>query len=583
MKPSQSAKHKIIHEAYIRLVLVGIFTLAATNICGFIDNLMIGRYLGERALAAVGYFAPMSVLTGLAYIIILGSVIVCGNYIGSGQQQKVRSLFFSAFIAIIAVSTIFVLVLITARGPLSYVLGARDEANGLLMDYILGYSPSILFASLSALFMSFASFNNELNRTYVATAAMFFGNILFDALLVKPLGILGIGLASTMSSLMSFVILLPAYLKKNNTVHLKSVPFDAALMLEAAMRGLPTLLFTLGMLVKNSLINYSMSVYAGYEGIAVVNIYASVCCIIGTISGGCTNAFSTLASVYYGEEDREALIDSLRIAIFNGLLSTSLVTALMIAFSAQFSGIFFTAGTGIWQLSRRMFIQGFLFFPVNVFINLLLYGFKAQGRMKLVNAMSFAETAMIGIFAVLTVSHFGADAVWLSNLWSDLLVLIIILISVIQTRKSLRLRIPDLLKLPDSFGAQPGEFVEYTVSMPDEASTISQKVIDFCKSKGIDGKRAYYTGLCLEEIVNNVFKHGISPTKRNHVNVRVVCKDDLIIRIHDDCRQFDPRERMNMYTPERPEKNLGLKMVAKTSKNIDYYNNAGINTLIIKM
>lgn len=93
MKPSQSAKHKIIHEAYIRLVLVGIFTLAATNICGFIDNLMIGRYLGERALAAVGYFAPMSVLTGLAYIIILGSVIVCGNYIGSGQQQKVRSLF----------------------------------------------------------------------------------------------------------------------------------------------------------------------------------------------------------------------------------------------------------------------------------------------------------------------------------------------------------------------------------------------------------------------------------------------------------------------------------------------------------
>jgi hypothetical protein len=31
-----------------------------------------------------------------------------------------------------------------------------------------------------------------------------------------------------------------------------------------------------------------------------------------------------------------------------------------------------------------------------------------------------------------------------------------------------------------------------------------------------------------------------------------------------------------------PEKAIGLRMVAKLSSNIDYYNNAGINALILK-
>ena len=40
---------------------------------------------------------------------------------------------------------------------------------------------------------------------------------------------------------------------------------------------------------------------------------------------------------------------------------------------------------------------------------------------------------------------------------------------------------------------------------------------------------------------------------------------------------------MRLFTQESPEKSIGLRMVAKISKSIDYYNNAGINTLIIKV
>jgi anti-sigma regulatory factor (Ser/Thr protein kinase) len=81
----------------------------------------------------------------------------------------------------------------------------------------------------------------------------------------------------------------------------------------------------------------------------------------------------------------------------------------------------------------------------------------------------------------------------------------------------------------------------------------------------------------------NILQHGENDGKSHHVSVRLVCKDKLTIRIQDDCRKFDPRERMDMYDSKTPEKNIGLRLVSKAASSVDYYNNAGINTLILKI
>ncbi len=60
-------------------------------------------------------------------------------------------------------------------------------------------------------------------------------------------------------------------------------------------------------------------------------------------------------------------------------------------------------------------------------------------------------------------------------------------------------------------------------------------------------------------------------------------RDDLTIRIRDNCREFDPRKRLAMFEPEQPEKNIGLRIVAGLAKQMDYYNTAGVNTLLIKL
>ncbi len=100
MKTNRTAKHAIIRKTYIRLALVNMVAYLAVNICSFIDNVLISRFLGEHALAAAGFFSPVLALTGLVFVVITGAEILIGTLIGAGSQDKVNSLFSGAFIVI---------------------------------------------------------------------------------------------------------------------------------------------------------------------------------------------------------------------------------------------------------------------------------------------------------------------------------------------------------------------------------------------------------------------------------------------------------------------------------------------------
>ncbi len=583
MEENRKAKRQIIKESYIRMMMVSIVVLISTNVCGFVDNIMVSRCLDTNALAAVSCFSPVSAVTGLPYIVILGTVILCGNLIGAGKPDKVNSLFTGAFFTISIFCAAMAAALIILQNPVANLLGAQGEVHRLLCEYISGYAPGIIFASLTALMTSVAPYNNAIKISYIAAGVMFFGNLLFDAVLVGPMGIFGIGLASSISSLASFLVLLPVFRKKESTIRITRCSLRTGLLRQAIHRGLPSLFFTGGLLVKNALLNYTMINFLGYEAVAVAGVMGSICGMAGTLSIGCANAYSSLMSVYWGEEDREGILDLFRFSSIVGLIVTIAFAAIMSVFSVPFTGIFFTPGTSVALLGQRMLLLGFWFLPINYVFNLLLDSYRVQGRLMLVNYMSFLEVAMVGVFAFMTVPFVGPDAAWVANLWSDVLAMIIVIVSVFVLWGRFRVSLSDFLKLPESFGAKKDEYAEYSLHDLKDVQAVSEAVTDFCRRRGAGERKAFWAGLCVEEMTSNILQHGVGKKHFYHVNVRVVCRDELTLRIEDDCARFDPRERMKMHTPESPEKNIGLRIVAGMASKVDYYNNAGINSLIIKV
>ncbi|MBP3857722.1 MAG: ATP-binding protein [Ruminiclostridium sp.] len=583
-KRVDAAQKKLIKESLFHIAVSNMFILVATCACGVIDNLFISRILGPEALAAVGFFSPVTVAVGFSYIMILGTQVLAGNFIGAGRNDKVNRLFISSFLTITVFFIVFTILCMCFASRLGELLGVKGAVNDAMCEYIMGYCPGIVPQTLVALLMALCSLNNELKRSYVSIGVMIVGNVVLDWLLVKDFGLFGIGIASTVGSFVSLAVLLPGFFGADRLFHFQlKDKFSMKLVLSAAKRGLPSLMFSVGVIIKNYCFNYSLSQYTGEIGVAAAGILSSVCAFAGAIPAGFANAFSTLASIYYGEQDRGSYIYLSRITLRMGLICcTAAVGAFMIT-SPILALIFAPGDEQLRSVSQRMFLLGFTFLIPNLVYNVLLNSYRAQNRMLLINIMSFAETAAIGLFVLLTVGSFGADAAWLANTIVDILCILVIIASVFYYRKKPDLSLSALLKLPDSFGVSEKDCFVYAIEDAEQVVEASSAAIKFCMDHGYKRRLSTHVGLCIEEMAYNVLKHGFGNRSGRYADIRVAASEDgLTVRIRDNCREFDPRKRMEIHSSKDKASNFGIRIVAGQADTIEYYNNAGINTLIMR-
>jgi anti-sigma regulatory factor (Ser/Thr protein kinase) len=147
----------------------------------------------------------------------------------------------------------------------------------------------------------------------------------------------------------------------------------------------------------------------------------------------------------------------------------------------------------------------------------------------------------------------------------------------------LTFQIQDWMKLPPGFGASEEEYVEFSIHSMDEVINSSMTVMSFCRSREQDERRSIVAGLCVEEMAGNVIEHGFLPGEKHSLDIRVVAKDKLTIRLRDDCPSFNPKKRLEQYTPQDPTKNIGIRLIVQMAEEMNYQNSAGINTLLIKV
>ena len=88
-------------------------------------------------------------------------------------------------------------------------------------------------------------------------------------------------------------------------------------------------------------------------------------------------------------------------------------------------------------------------------------------------------------------------------------------------------------------------------------------------------------GLSVEEMTVNILEHGFTKDKLDHnVDVRVVLEEDCrVIRIRDNCIQFDPTSYLELHQSDDPAAHIGLRMVMGMVKEANYVNTLGLNNL----
>ena len=126
-----------------------ILSALTVSLCLLIDNIMIGRFLGEPALTAYGLSSPVLLVIGaMGSMLCAGAQVACGRSLGRGDQRETNAGYSSAVAVAAIFSLSFLVVVFVLRVPLARLLGARKpellaDTSSYMAGFIIGAPASM--------------------------------------------------------------------------------------------------------------------------------------------------------------------------------------------------------------------------------------------------------------------------------------------------------------------------------------------------------------------------------------------------------------------------------------------------------
>ena len=285
----------------VPLILGNLFQQFYTTV----DSVIVGQFVGEDALAAVGAsYSLTSVFIMIAIGGGIGAGVITSQYLGAGNYGKMKTSVFTALNSFLGLSIVLGIIGFMAN---EQILRALNTPENIMADAVLYLK--IYFVGLPFLFMYniLSSVFNALGNSKTPLYLLIFSsllNIVMDLVMVKVfgLGVAGVAVATLFAQGLSAVIsfrLLMRQLKSYQTKEERYRLFDPAMLGNMFKVALPSMLqqsiVSIGMLLVQSVVNgFGSSVLAGYTaGMRIESI-----CIVPMIALG--NAVSTFTAQNLG-------------------------------------------------------------------------------------------------------------------------------------------------------------------------------------------------------------------------------------------------------------------------------------------
>ena len=240
-----------------------------------VDSWVVGRYVGDGALAAVGVGFPVLTMFSSLFIgLSSGGTVVIAQFFGAGKMDRVRDAvdtIYAAFLTSIVPLTALALL---AVGPILRLLQVEEAAYGEAYLYLMvvcaGLIGSIGYNLNSGILGGLG--NSRSTLLFLASASVL--NIVLDLLLVLAfgLGVLGVALGTIIAQAFSWLFGVFYINRRYPEISLRLIPrrFDRALFRQIMGIGLPAgvqmSLVALGAMVVMGRINaYGKEFTAGYN------------------------------------------------------------------------------------------------------------------------------------------------------------------------------------------------------------------------------------------------------------------------------------------------------------------------------
>ncbi len=584
----------MIKKVFRQMLVTQIVSAMTVMLCMLVDSIMIGRFLGVDSMTAYGLATPvLLVFAAFGSMLSAGVQVLCGKTMGSGDTEATNGCYSVAVALAAGVSFVGVVLVLVFSTPICILLGAGQPTPDntvfyLTRDYLRGFiigAPAFIFAQIMVPFMQISG---SRTRLVAAVAAMTVADIGFDVLnvFVFKKGTLGMGLASSFSYYIAFVIGAAYFLKKDCMFRFRPKLVRGKTCVDLLKYGVPTVINQISLVLLVFVLNKILLDVGQNLAVAAYSVISTVGNICYCIGSGIASVALLLSSIFYSDEDKAELRALVKTMMFYAVvLDVALIVVVLIA-APVLVGLFLTdalEARDMAILGLRLFSLSLLPCAINTTYKNYLQGVNHTPFTEAISVMqNFAFTAL---FAFILSRFLSTTGVWLGFLCGESLTLIVIVIAVWRQFGRAYFSAEAFSYLPLDFGAAEGDCFTASFNSVEGVVAAAEGVAAFCRAHGESERNATMISLCVEEMTDNIVEHGFTKDDKEHsVDVRLLYRDGRrLIRIRDNCLHFDPLAYLELHKTDDPTSHIGIRMVMKMVKSANYVNSLGLNNLTLEL
>lgn len=264
-------------------LLLGNFFQQAYNV---VDSIVVGRFIGKEALAAVGANFPiLFLMVALIMGFALGISIMISQFFGAKQKENIRKTVDTAYIVLFFLS-LFVTFIGLVFGKYILLLIRVPEA---VFDYALVYLKIIFsgmifmfgYNGISALLRGIGDSRTPTVLLIIATIINIFLDLFF--VLFLKMGVAGVAIATIISQAISFIFGVFISIKRKLLIapRIRGISFDYNIFKRSFKLGLPSgvqqTLVALGFMALTRIVNnFGTDAIAAFTAAGRIDTFASM-------------------------------------------------------------------------------------------------------------------------------------------------------------------------------------------------------------------------------------------------------------------------------------------------------------------
>lgn len=419
--------HKV-PSLFRHFAIPGVISSLSMCLYGVIDGMILGRFIGPNAMAAVNMASPMfNIVSCLAILMAIGGNTLVGISLGEQNRDKANHYFNNAVTALFIIAAVIWAAVVFFPVHLAQAVGANEVLLPLVKQYIRTFGffaiPIILNIILGISLQSIGK-----PQLYMVGNMLTMGiNIVLDLLFICAFGwgIFGAALASGISATIVFVLFLSKFIRKNSILKIGRCHWDFPALLQMAYNGSSEAITQLCGGLSNLVFNWLLISRFGEVGVSAFAAVQYISLAINAVIIGMARGVAAIISVNFGAKMIERVKKILSLAVKTVTVTGIFCTAFLLLFKNPLISVFVKGNAEVFETAAEIisyYSFSFIFIGANVVINTFYTAINDPKTSAGLAVIRFA--LLMSAFFVLPL-FIGNIGLWLSFVFAELICLLI--------------------------------------------------------------------------------------------------------------------------------------------------------------